>query len=64
MRIEYSPESINDLQRLKEYITMEFSEYLAVDVVSHIMDTIELLKNFSNIGSSLSSQETEDYWKE
>ena len=54
--IHYSPEAQNDLDEIWEYITIELrSPQAAQNTVNKIMDTIDELENFSEIGALLSS---------
>ncbi len=54
--IHYSPEAQNDLDEIWEYITFELrSPQAAQNTINKIMDTIDELENFSEIGALLSS---------
>jgi addiction module RelE/StbE family toxin len=54
--IHYSPEAQNDLDEIWEYITIELcNPQAAENTVNKIMDTIDELENFSEIGALLSS---------
>ena len=54
--IHYSPEAQNDLDEIWEYITFELcNPQAAENTVNKIMDTVDELENFSEIGAPLSS---------
>lgn len=54
--IHYSPEVQNDLDEIWEYITFELcNPQAAENSVNKIMDTVDELENFSEIGAPLSS---------
>lgn len=54
--IHYSPEAQNDLDEIWEYITFELCNAQSPEnTVNRIMDTIDELENFSEIGALLSS---------
>ena len=54
--IYYSPEAQNDLGEIRKYITFELcNPQAAENTVNKIMDTIDELENFSEIGTLLSS---------
>ena len=54
--IHYSPEAQNDLDEIWEYITFELcNPQAAENTVNKIMDTVDELENFSEIGALLSS---------
>ena len=54
--IYYSPEAQNDLDEIWEYITFELcNPQAAENTINKIMDTVDELENFSEIGSLLSS---------
>lgn len=55
-KINYSPESLQDLDDIWDYIAMELGNPdAAMNVVDNIMDTIDKLQDFSEIGTRLSS---------
>ncbi len=56
MKIEYSPASIHDLQQTKAYITGAFHADLATSVISKIMDRIDGLGDFPDMGISVSQR--------
>lgn len=54
--IYYSPEAQNDLDEIWEYISLELcNPQAAENTVNKIMDTVDELENFSDIGALLSS---------
>lgn len=54
--IKFSPEAINDLQQIKEYIIEELcNEQAAVNTVSKITKRIRMLADFPESGVPLSS---------
>ncbi|WP_434309374.1 type II toxin-antitoxin system RelE/ParE family toxin [Hominifimenecus sp. rT4P-3] len=54
--IHYSPEAQNDLDEIWAYISFELCNPLAAEsTVNKIMDTVDKLEDFSEIGVSLSS---------
>lgn len=54
--IYYSPEAQNDLDEIWEYISVELcNPQAAENTVNKIMDTVDELKDFSEIGALLSS---------
>lgn len=54
--IYYSPEAQNDLDEIWEYISVELcNPQAAENTISKIMDTVDGLKDFSEIGALLSS---------
>ncbi len=54
--IHYSPEAQNDLDEIWEYIAFELcNPQAAENTVNKIMDTVDELENFSEIGTLLSS---------
>ena len=54
--IHYSPEAQNDLDEIWEYITFELcNPQAAENTVNKIMDTVDELENFSEIGAPLSA---------
>ena len=54
--IHYSPEAQNDLDEIWEYITFELcNPQAAENSVNKIMDTVDELENFSEIGAPLSA---------
>ena len=54
--LHYSPEALNDLNEIWEYIFTEMCNLdAALNVVNRIMDTIDKLQDFSEMGATLSS---------
>ena len=54
--IHYSPEAQNDLDDILEYISFELCNPQAAELsINKIMDTVDELENFSEIGAPLSS---------
>lgn len=54
--IHYSPEAQNDLDEIWEYITFELCNLQSAEnTVNKIMDTVDELEDFSEIGALLSS---------
>ena len=51
--IDLSPEALNDLRRIKAYITAEYGENSAQKIVGSIMDSIDNLRIFPDIGTSI-----------
>jgi addiction module RelE/StbE family toxin len=51
-KIRYNPIAVTDLQEIKEYISKD-SETNAVKVVTKIVDSIDGLKEFPLLGTSL-----------
>ena len=55
-RIHYSPESRYDLDDIWDYIVSELQNRSAAEhVINRIMDTVDHLKNFAEMGTPLSS---------
>lgn len=55
-KINFSPEAINDLQKIKEYISEDlYNEKAAVNTINIIMKNIRVLADFPKSGPSLSS---------
>ena len=55
-RIHYSPESRRDLDDIWDYIVSELQNRSAAEhVINHIMDAVDQLKNFAEMGTPLSS---------
>lgn len=55
-KVEFSPEAINDLQQIKNYITNELcNEQAAVSTLNKIINHIHILENFPESGAMLSS---------
>ena len=53
--LRFSPESLLDLQEIRDYITMELSNPSAAKrTVSGILDNVKILSDFPQIGSPLS----------
>ena len=54
--IKYSPESLNDLDEIWMYILVELcNPDAAMNVINKIMDKIDRLQDFAEIGAPLSS---------
>ena len=52
--IKYSPEPLNDLQKIWRYISENLSNPIAAkNTVNGIMDCVDILKQFSKAGSTL-----------
>ena len=55
-KIHYSPESRRDLDDIWDYIVLELQNRSAAErVLDHIMDAVDPLKNFAEMGTPLSS---------
>lgn len=55
--IEYSPESIEDLKQIEEYISVELGNKVSAEkIVDKIIDKINTLSEFPEIGAPLSSR--------
>ena len=55
-KIHYSPESRRDLDDIWDYIVLELQNRSAAErVIDHIMNAVDPLKNFAEMGSPLSS---------
>lgn len=55
--IEYSPESIDDLQEIEEYISIELDNIQSAErIVDNIVDKIDRLSDLPEIGAPLSSR--------
>lgn len=55
-KLHYSPEALNDLDEAWEYIMMDLGNPDAAEnVVNRIMDTIDRLVDFAELGALLSS---------
>lgn len=55
-KIHYAPEAQNDLDEIWEYISFDLSNPQATEnTVNKILDRIDALENFSEIGAPLSS---------
>lgn len=55
-KINYSQEAFKDLNEIEQYIASDLdSPNAAINIVTHIMDTIDLLRNFAESGALLSS---------
>lgn len=55
-KLHYSPESLQDLDEIYEYITMElFNTDAALKVINDMMSTIDKLEDFAEMGKLLSS---------
>ena len=54
--LHYSPQSLNDLDEIHEYIQTELSNpSAAIRIVNDIMDAVEKLQDYPNMGTRLSS---------
>ena len=55
-KIHYSPESRRDLDDIWDYIVSDLQNRSAAEhVIDHIMDAVDPLKNFAEMGTLLSS---------
>lgn len=55
-KIHYSPESRRDLDDIWDYIISDLQNRSAAErVIDHIMDAVDPLKNFAEMGTPLSS---------
>lgn len=55
-KIHYSPESRRDLDGIWDYIVLDLQNRSAAErVIDHIMDAVDPLKNFAEMGTPLSS---------
>ena len=55
-KIHYSPESRRDLDDIWDYIVSDFQNCSAAErVIDRIMDAVDHLKNFAEVGTPLSS---------
>lgn len=55
--IEYSPEAVNDLQGIEEYISIELDNSKSAErIVDNIIDKIDSLSDLPEIGAPLSSR--------
>ena len=55
-KVQYSPEALNDLDEIWEYILLELGNPDAAEnVVNKMMDTIDALEDFPERGAPLSS---------
>lgn len=55
-KIHYSPESRRDLDGIWDYIVSDLQNHSAAErVIDHIMDAVDPLKNFAEMGTPLSS---------
>ena len=55
-KIHYSPESRHDLDDIWDYIVLELQNRSAAEhVINRIMDAVDHLKNFAEMGTPLSS---------
>ena len=50
MKIEFTPEAVRDLQRIKSYLDIEFGELIEKKALKDIMDSIEQLGLFPESG--------------
>ena len=56
LKIHYSPESRRDLDDIWDYIVLELQNRSAAErVINRIIDAVDPLKNFAEMGSPLSS---------
>lgn len=54
-RLHYSPDALNDLDEIQEYIEMELcNPSAALNVIDNILDTVEKLKDYPDMGARLS----------
>ena len=53
-KINYSPDSVEKLQKIKVDITEKFGEETALDTIVEMMDTIDLLTENPELGDSVS----------
>ena len=55
-RVSYSPEALNDLNQILSYISEELKNHVAAqNTVDNILDSIEKLSEFPEIGTSLNA---------
>ncbi|MBP3039815.1 type II toxin-antitoxin system RelE/ParE family toxin [Bacillaceae bacterium Marseille-Q3522] len=55
-KLHFSPESLRDLDEIWDYMMIEFcNSDASLNVVNGIMDTIDKLKDFAEMGAPLSS---------
>ncbi|MCD8340661.1 MAG: type II toxin-antitoxin system RelE/ParE family toxin [Clostridiales bacterium] len=55
-KLHYSPDALRDLDEIWEYIQMELSNpSAAANVVNGILDTLDRLEDFAEMGAPLSS---------
>ena len=55
-KIHYSPESRRDLDDIWDYIVLELQNRSAAErVIDHIMNAVDPLKNFAEMGTPISS---------
>lgn len=55
-KIHYSPEALHDLDGIWEYIVMELCNPISAEnVVTGILDTVQKLEEFAEMGAPLSS---------
>ena len=50
-KIEYLPSSIEDLKKIQDWYSIEFSSSSALKVLDNILDSIDKLSLFPNLGS-------------
>lgn len=74
LKLIYAPKALEDLQRVKAYVTKQFGEDKAKNGVKEITSTVRQLETFPDEGPSLEdflqilfeissvSEEGEDYW--
>ncbi len=54
-KLYYSPEALKDLNDIQEYITVELcNSSAALNVINKILDMIDKLKDYPNMGAKLS----------
>ncbi|KGP76756.1 plasmid stabilization protein [Desulfosporosinus sp. Tol-M] len=58
MRIEWSESAVLDLEGIKEFIERD-SEYYAIEFTGRIIEMVEKLSNFSNLGRKVPEVEDE-----
>lgn len=57
IEIEYSPEAIEDLQKIDKYISIELDNIQSAErIVNNIVDKIDCLSDMPEIGALLSSR--------
>ena len=63
LKVEYSPKALEDLLKIKSYITINRGENVASQVLKNITSMIETLKTFPHAGKNLGNmlQVTTDY---
>ena len=56
MKIDITPKAHEDLERLYGYLSAEFGETRAKEIISSIYDDLESLANFPNLGTDIISK--------